>query len=816
MLLKLFSFFVNRPKLNLFLVLALFALLVPFCKNLKVDASSETLMLNHDKDLVYARQMAKRYKTPEFLVVTYTPNAPLFSKKSLQNLQKLNDRLLKLKRVDSTISILNVPLLQSPVKPIEELVKGLPTIKTKGVDLELAKKEFLTSPLYKDNLVSSDFKTTAIVLSLKEDKKYLELIEKRDSFSNLKNLNKQNKEAIKQNQLQLKAHRDKQREIEHKNIEDIRAILKDFNSEAKVFLGGVNMIADDMISFVKNDILLYGSSLFILLTIALFAFFRNIRWVLIPLFICTLSIGISTGILGLFDFEITVISSNFISLQLIITLSIALHLIVGYEEYAKRFSKASQKKLVFATILAKAKPSFLAVITTIAGFASLILSNIKPIMALGFMMSFGIGVSLIVSFVVFASLNSLLKRTKVVKKIGKNHTFIDVCADFVSRDKNAIIATSLLVLALGIYGASKLEVENSFINYFKSSTEIYKSMKVIDQKLGGTTPLDIIVTFKDKPKEVDGVDGGDEFDDFEDEFSSKSSESKYWFTRPKVELISKIGNYLDSRKEIGNTQSFNTLLRIGKTLNGGEELNSFLIAVLYDKMPKEHRKNIIEPFVNIENNQLRFSTRIIDSNPDLKRDEFIKSLQKDLDSIVPKDMATVRLSSFMVLYNNMLQSLYRSQIVTLGFVVALLMLMFWVIFRSFKLSLIAIVSNIVPMSLVFGLMGIIGMPLDMMSITIAAICVGIGVDDTIHYIHRFIHEYSHEKEYKKALKNAHKGIGHAMFYTSFAIILGFSVLVVSNFIPIIYFALLTIFVMALVLMGALFLLPRLILFVKPL
>ncbi len=806
MLFKLFCFFIDKSKATLFVLLLAFVCLFKFSFNLQVDASSETLMLNNDSDLAFARKMAKRYETPNFLVLTYTPNSPLLSKKSLDNLKNLNEKLKSVKQISSTICILNTPLLQSPIKPIEELVKKLPNLSEKGIDLELVKKEFLTSPLYKNTLVSADFKTTAIVINLKDDKKYTKLLNARNE---LEDKGKTDTKEYKNIQKEFKAHRDKQRQIDSNTIKQIRQIIANNDFDAKVFLGGVNMIADDMISFVKNDILLYGSSLFILLSLTLFIIFRQIHWVFLSLAICTICIFITTGILGFFDFEITVISSNFISLQLIITLSIVLHLIVCYNQNAKKYTKTSQKRLILATLLRKADPSFFAVITTISGFLSLIFSNIKPIINLGFMMSLGISISLILSFILFASLTSLMKKQTSTKRQIQSYTFSRAISSFVLADKKFILTTSFVLFFIALILSKDIEVENSFINYFKSSTEIYKSMEVIDKKLGGTTPLDVIVSFKQTKQTAQ------DFDEFENEFAENKNEAKYWFSRPKIELIQKVSKYLQSRPEIGSVQSFDTLLSIGKTLNKNEELNSFLIAVMYDKMPKNYKKMIISPFVSIKDNEVRFSTRVIDSNPSLKRDEFIQTLKKDLANIIPEHMASFRLSSFMILYNNMLQSLYKSQILTLGFVVLLLAGMFFILFKNLKLATIAITSNVIPLSLLFAFMSFFNIPLDMMSITIAAISIGIGVDDTIHYIHCFKDEFNKSKDYKLALKTSHDKIGYAMLYTSLAIILGFSVLVISNFIPIIYFALLTILVMSLVLVGALFLLPKLILVIKP-
>ncbi len=808
MLLSFFSFLVNYPK-RVFLSITFLALLGGFYTPLlDIDASSESLMLNHDKDLNFARKMSKRFKTSDFLVVTYTPDSPLLSKKSLENLKKITKEFKSLKKVQDVISILNVPLLESPKLTVKELTKPLPTLFSKTTDKALAKREFLNSPLYKNSLVSEDFKTTAIIINLKNDEKYMAFVEKRNALENDDN---SSKDELKKIESEFKAYRHQVREKEHQNIEKIRQIIKENSTHAKLFLGGVSMISDDMITYVKSDVVLYGTSLLVLLILSLGVIFRQAIWVFVPIVVCIYSLIITTGILGFFGYEITVISSNFISLQLIITLSIILHLIVQFQEYNQTFQQARQKRLVFATLLSKVKPSFFAIITTIAGFSSLVFSGIKPIVNLGIMMSIGIGVSLVVAFLLFASIVSQLKKLPSKKRLSSKFSFTHFCSNFTLKHGNLILIISFLVLIIGVYGSSKLQVENSFISYFKSSTDIYKGMKIIDEKLGGTTPLDVIVTFKEqKQKENSG-----EFGSFEDEFDEEAKSNKYWFNREKIEVIKSVGKYLNSLKELGSVQSINNILQIGKNLNDGKELDSFALALIYNEMPDKYKKLILSPYVNIENNQLRFFSRVVDSNPNLRRDDFLKKVKKDLDKIVPSQKADVRLSSFMVLYNNMLQSLYKSQIVTLGFVVLMLSLMFWALFRSLKVATIALVSNLIPMSLVFGFMGLAGIPLDMMSITIAAISIGIGVDDTIHYIHRFKHEYLHVKDYKQAMINSHKTIGYAMFYTSFTIVLGFGILVVSNFIPTIYFGLLTVCVMILVLLGALLLLPKLLLVVKP-
>lgn len=804
MLKNIFIFCLKYPKSILASILLISIFFASYIPKLEIDASSETLMLNDDKDLIFSRKVAKTFQTSDYLVVTFSPKDSLLSQKSLDILQNLTRELERLDFVKSTISILNVPLLQSPVRPISELLDELKFINSKDVNKTLAKKEFTTSPLYKNNLVSEDFSTTAIVLNLKTDKKYFELLKQRNALLN-KELNASQKLQLQHVKELFKAHRDKQRQQEHQNIQNIKDILSKYSSQSQVFLGGVSMIANDMIDYVKNDVLLYGLSLLALLIFTLGIIFRQLRWVVIPIIICATSVVITAGLLGLLGLEITVISSNFISLQLIITLSIALHLIVQYQEYAKKYKKTNQKRLLLLTILDKLNPSFFAIITTIAGFFSLILSDILPIINLGIMMSVGISISLVISFLLFTCINANLTPLAPKNRLNIKFSLTNLCAKIVQKFPKSIIVVSLIFVFLSILGATKLQVENSFINYFLPSTQIYKGMRVIDQKLGGTTPLDVIITFKEEKAQ-------EPLNEFEEEFTDTSDE--YWFSSQKIQLIQKVSKYLNSIKQIGNVQSFDTILQIGKSLNNDKQLGSFELAILYKQLPHEYKKILIDPYINVQKNQARFVARIVDSNPDLRRDLLLKQINHDLKDMMPPHVE-VRLSSFMVLYNNMLQSLYSSQILTLGFVIAILTLMFWILFRSLKVALIAIISNLIPMSTLFGFMGLANIPLDMMSITIAAISIGIGVDDTIHYIHRFKQEFDKTKNYQISMMNSHKSIGYAMFYTSIAIILGFSVLVVSNFIPTIYFGLLTVYVMIMVLLGALLLLPRLLIMIKP-
>lgn len=792
---------------------------------LQIDASAETLLLDDDKDLKFVREINKRYENPNFLIVTFSPNDELLSENSLDTIKSISNDFEKLDYISSVTSILNVPLVQSPIKPIAQLVDGVKAIEDGEFDKELVKNEFLSSELYSNNLVSSDFKTTALILSLKDDTKYVELLEKRNTLLKKKRtstLDENEKHTLKNTITQFKEYRDVIREKESQNIQELRNIVKNYKSSATIFLGGVNMIANDVVGYVKSDLVIYGSTLIFLLILILWIIFRKARWVVLPIAICLLSVISTAGILGLFSLEVTVISSNFISLQLIITLSIVLHLIVRYRELNVRFKNASQYKLVINTILSKLSPSFFAIITTITGFASLVLSSIEPVKNLGLMMSAGIAISLLISFILFPLVLIMLKRVKEYerKKTSSKFSIITASSNLVQNNGLGIIIGSVLLVVFSLTGASKLIVENSFINYFKKDTEIYKGMKVIDESLGGTTPLDVVIKFKDEQIEEISVkavveEKADDFDDFEDEFEQSANDEQYWFSSDKMQTIIDVHNYLDSLEEVGKVQSLASLLKLGKLLNENKELDGVTLALLYNKLPQKYKNMILAPYINIEYNEARVTMRIMDSNPNLRRNDLINKINHDLRDIIKNKETTYRLSNLMILYNNMLQSLFDSQISTLGFVVVILFFMFLILFRSIKIAIVAILANIIPISAIFGIMGWLGIPLDIMTITIAAISIGIGVDDTIHYIHRFKEEFKHDHNYLNAMKRSHESIGYAMYYTSLVVIVGFSILVLSNLIPTIYFGLLTVVVMATILASALLLLPKLLITFKP-
>ena len=819
---KLARMLVSAPKLSLTLALILCAFLSAFVPKLAIDASTQTLLLENDKDLELWRDITKRYKIPNTLVIAYTPNSDLLSESSISTLAALSKDLAQIKGVKSVFSMLDAPLLLSSGLKFSDLLGTIPTLKDSNASKEAIKAEFLSSPFYKNSLVSSDFKTTALLLTLEPNPGYNEFIASITALENtLKNSenNSTAKTLLKEQRAAFKAYRDELRVAEHGQIAQIRQVIAKYNqnsqsriphqaSSSQLFLGGINMIADDMIAFVRSDLAIYGLATLLLCSLCLFIYYLQLRYVFLAIFICLVCVGVASGLFGLLGFEITVISSNYIALQLIITLSVVIHLINSYREFFRKKSSFSQKAIVYLALKERMSPCFFAIFTTIIGFISLVFSDIRPIISLGLMMSASITLSLIFSFWLFGSIMSLLSKKSVNTAFERYFSLTTLCAKIALnlRARKVVFAISALGLCVGLWGISKLSVENSFIGYFKENTDIYKGMELIDNKLGGTVPLDIIISFKKDKKEPRNSSLGDEF---ADEFAS-SDAAQYWFNERRMSVLKSVNEYLKNKEFIGSVSSLADLLEVGKELNEGRELDALALALIYSSLSGERRELILTPFVSIENDELHFSVRTLDSDPRLKRAEFLRALQSELNELVGEN-AQVKISGAMKLYTNMLGSLFGSQINSLGFVLLAFFATFWLIFASLRLAIIAICINILPLICVLGAMGLAGLSLDIMSITIGSISLGIGVDSAIHYIYRYKRELAHFKDSKKAIIASHASIGYALYYTSFAVFIGFGVMISSNFWPTIYFGALTDLVMFFMLASSLILLPSLLL-----
>lgn len=846
---------IERPRTTLVVIGVLLLLLMLGLPRFKLDASSDSLTLEHDHDIDYFREISRRYQSGDFLVITYKPNSDLLSDESIQTLKSLRDELLQVEGVASANTILDVPLLYSPLQSLKQIAAEPRNMLSEGVDSALAKKEFEQSPIYRDMLLGPDGQTTAILLNLAVDDKYIDLVRSRDALRLQRDrhgLTANEAQELQKISEEFLAYRTSKDARDHERVAEVRQIAEKYKDRAQIFLGGVSMITADMISFIKSDLVVFGIGILIFIVATLVIIFRQMRFVVLPLAVCLVSVVMMLGMLSWLDWRLTVISSNFVALLLIVALAITIHLVVRYREFQRENPEWSQAQLVFETATAMALPCLYTALTTMVAFISLVVSDIKPVIDFGWMMTIGLGLALLLSFVLLPAGLMVLKKGESKDRGDQSATLTLRFSNIAEKHGNAVVAVSVLAAVISVYGITRLEVENRFIDYFDKSTEIYQGMQVIDQNLGGTITLDIILDASEATQNTTTVDGEDPFaveddpfaeadDPFaedDDPFAEEDSpfadegdpfasddafadddggteEQSYWFTVAGLQEIEQLHDYLQSLPEIGKVQSLAIAYKVASDINRNR-LNDFELAVMKNSLPAGIEDILIRPYLASAENQTRITLRAKETDPNLKRAELIEKIRDYAVNEVGLQEEQVHLTGLLVLYNNMLQSLFKSQIVTLGAVFLGIMLMFLVLFRSFTIAIISIIPNILAAGVVLGSMGLVGIPLDMMTITIAAITVGIGVDHAIHYVFRFKKEFALDGDYVAAMHRSHASIGRAMYYTSITIIVGFSILALSKFKPSIYFGLLTSLAMFAAILGSLTLLPKLILITKPL
>ena len=785
------------------LLILLFFIILGFflysSQNFKLDASSDTLILEKDEDLKKYRRVIKDYGSNDFLIVTFSDQTKIITQKNLENIKLFINNVEQLDWVENIQSIFDVPLLEVNDQNLTDLVNQILTIESPGVNILDAENELIKSPIFKNLIISEDATSTGVLINFKRDREFDRIVNERARLLDLENntsINRSYKKAIETEYEEIKKNFDNSR---HENIREIRSIIKTFDkSGLTIHLGGVSMIADDTISFVKNDIIVFGIGAFIFILIVLFIVFKKFTWMLVCIFNCIATLIIMLGTVSLLNWKATVISSNFIMLILILSLSMTVHIVVRYRQVLYEEKSLSNSRKIYITLKKMYRPCLFAALTSIFAFATLYTSGIKPVMDFGLMMCTGLVITYISSFiflpVIIYSFN--LKNPTLATIDQKQSAFVFFSKNY----SNLLLIFFALIFSVGIYGSIKLKVENSFVDYFKKNTEIYKGMKLIDDKLGGTTPLDIIINFSnnydDDILEEEFLDFGIEYD-----------KADYWFTREKVDTIKNIHDHLESYSFAGKVLSLASIVRTAENLNSNKEFDSLELSVLYKKLPEDLKEQIIKPYVLIDENQARITMRIIDTHPDLNRADFINELSNFIEKNFSNKGVQVSITGILILYNNMLASLFDSQIKSLSIVFIGIFMMLIILFRSLKIAFAAIIPNLIACFVILGIMGLIQIPLDLMTITIAAITIGIAVDNCIHYVYRYREIYQDTNNHNDTMSKCNETVAVAIKNTSYTIIAGFSILIFSNFYPTIYFGIFTAIAMFFALIGSLTLLP---------
>lgn len=796
-----FRIVTNYPYPVILCVLALIAATSPYIKRLDIDSSADSLMLESDPDLKYYREVHRHYSTDEFLIVGYKPNGEMLSQETILVLDGLVRKFENLERVEAVTSITNVPLLMQPIKDEETGSIEYPNLMSPEVDIDKAREEFTTSSIYLDNLVNRNLGMTAIHVGFYKNQVLWDLQEQRYAL-----LQKQDDGSITDaEEVELESVRTdirEQRDLSNDHYRQVltsmRADLSDLGDSGQFYLAGAPLVNNDMKDFVRQDLTTFGAAIAVIMVIVLLIFFRSLAWVFLALVCAVLSVLLVSGLIGLMDYQLTVISSNFVALLLIFSIALSIHVIIRYQEIQSLNPDAGTRENTGTAVSQIVTPCLYMVLTTAIAFFSLTVSDIRPIITFGHIMILGLFCAFLLTFTVLPALITLFEPRPRQVRNDTSSVLLERVLKLVLGNKTtaAVILTGMFLFSL--VGIGQLTVENRFIDYFKKSTDIYQGLAVIDQELGGISPLEVILdATRETTPEIDISGEDDEFDEFDDYLAGLEdtqddfTATSYWYNRLGIRKIDRIHKYLEGLPEIGKVLSLSSIEEVMRLVNDGEELEDFHLSMIYSKVPENVKQAMIAPYVSADGNQARILARIRDSDPSLVRNDLLNKIRADIDGSLVRDNEEFRLTGISVLYNNVLQSLFHSQILTLGTVFACILVVLTFLFRSLKLALIGALPNMFTVLFVLGLIGMSGIPLDIMTITTAAITVGVGVDYAIHYIHRYKRERARSRGNLEAIRTAQTTAGKALYFTSITISLGFVILVLSSFFPSIYFGLLT-------------------------
>ncbi|MCW8090292.1 MMPL family transporter [Alteromonas sp. ASW11-130] len=763
-----------------------------FVTQFKIDASAETLLVKDNKLYIQTQIANQRFSPDEFILLAYKPQHEVFSETTFQDLSSLSQSLRKLERVEAVTSILTVPLIEDADALTGGTEVSSLTWEKQRYSPEQMKQLISGHPIFTDLLINRQETATAIQIVFKPNEE-LRKIESQMTEIQAKLLER---ELTEDEQLALEKLKDRADPIKQqlteqrqKEIAQIEKIASEVEGRAETFIGGSYVVGQHLIEIIKSDLVSFGTAIAGVIALLLLILYRSLKWVLFPLFACAVSVVITMGIFGMLDMRTTVISANFVALQLILTLAVMIHLIGSYRDISREDHSLSQRERVVATLDDKLSPCFFATLTTSVGFGSLIFSGLQPVVAFGWMMLVAMLVTMSVALLLFPSLLCLLPKTKETH----DFMFIKHILNGLKKMNLAIPKTVVLIsliVAVGIaFGITRLDVENSFIDYFDKDTQVHQELAFIDKEFGGSTPLDVIIDIKE---------------------TNQSEQLE--LTADSVARLQLVQGAIEAFEATGSVTSVVNFTRLAKKLNEGIPLTEYELTTIYHLLDKQVVNQLVGAYYSAESNQMRVSIRIQDTTEGLDRETFVDNLTSDLTS-VGLEPQNFTFTNLFILYQDILSRLFDSQIKTLGIVYVVLGLVLLAIFRSLKIALIALVPNILTTLGILGVIGWVGIPLDIMTITIAAIAMGIAVDDTIHFLHAYLQgkkraDAAHLQA-QNASDNAFGHTGLAIVFTTTIIAIGFSLFGFSNFLPSVYFGLLTATAMLMALITDVTLLPAL-------
>ena len=744
---NIFQELTNKKYSVLFGLIVFVILALQGISNFRFDASSETLVLDNDESFNAYEEVNEQFGTSDFVIVA-AQSQNLFSQKKLFELQVLKEKIENISEIDSVISILDAPIFMQPKVSLFKSASNDKYLLQDEIDLKLAQEEFASSPIFSELVLSKNGSVTAFQINLIAQDDYTD------------------------------------------TIREIRKIL-DNNQDFNLYLAGPAMIVVDTIDYIKSDVFNFGFLTLIIFSLLLLLFLRSVWITFVIMANASLVVFFTLSLLGINNWPISIVSSNFIALLLISSIAISVHIVVKLQDDLAENRSAA---LAFSQILV---PCFYAALTTMVGFASLVLSDIKPVIDFGKMMAVGVSINLLISFIFIPIANAFKPLITNFKTNISQYFINNISLPLKSFFEKYSIVGSLALIPVFIYLSMQLKVENKFIDYFNESTEIYQGMSLIDRELGGTTPIDIVLTL---PEEEIIIDEDDFF------FSEDSEVATYWWREKNMELLKSLKNSIDDVSGVGKVLSIANGAEFAENLNDGFPIGEAGLVFLKNSLlENDQAKQIVDEYLTEDERSTRISLRTVDSMDGLSRNELLNEINAVLSAQLEGTDVSFYVSGLGVLYNNLLQSLFSSQIKTFGVVFGAIFFMLLLLFRSALVAFSIILVPSIAVGLVLSLMSVFSIPLDIMTITIASICIGMSVDYSIHFSWKYLRNKERIADY---YDQTILSTGRAILITGTTIILGFAVFIFSNFNPTALFGILSAIAICVSMLLSMLTLPR--------
>lgn len=818
------------PRAILLVLLALVCAAAVGIRDFRLDASADSLLLDDDPALRELREVNGEYSLGgDFMIATWQPQGDPFAPQQLADLRALVEDLRQLEGVSAVLSLLDAVIFPEEELSLGRLVEEMKILGQDSVDPGLARRAVTQSPIFRNYMISPQGDVSGILVSVapvsrESDALITERYRLRDSGADPARLAQVEARIAANNQDYLGRST--------RLVAQAREVVRRHTANgAQVHLGGPPLIIADMVDAVRQDLWVFGIAALGVFGLILSLLLRRLLWVVLPLSASMLTVGAMLGLLGLIGWEVTVVSSNFVALVMILSLSLGVHLVVRHRELSSRL-QVSDAELARATATQMFLPCAFASLTTAVAFGSLLVAGIKPVIEFGRMMMLGMAVAMAVVFTLIPAaltLGGKGRRVPAAEETQKPGMLGGALAWLALRPPWMVIGLAVGLGLLMLAGLTRLQVDNRFIDYFRQTTEIYRGMELIDTRLGGTVPMDVVLRAPASWTERGSFDAeeaallAEEDEELAELFGSLEEDApaeepdalqdSYWMTTAGIEQLRRVQRQIEAVPGIGKVISVLTTVRTGEQLRRGP-LNDLERAVMVNALPAAIREQLFAPYLSADGHSVRLSTRVVESTRDLRRAELLDRVEQAVQRAgVARDRFHV--IGVAVLYSNTLQSLYGSLQGSLVIVLAAVLLMLLVLFRSFKVALLATSPNLLAALIVLGCMGWFGLPLDIMTVMVASISIGIAVDNSIHYSYRYRSEVQSGRDWKDALYRSHATIGRGIYFTSMTIIGGFLIFLLSYFIPTILFGALTSLAMVMGLVGSMTLLPALYLYFRP-